>query len=384
MRRMSVILFVAAGLAGAGLASFLALSVGEHGGGANAAPITPRSTPVLPVPTVAVVKKTVPLYLDYVGMTEPLRTVTLQAKVTGYLAVQAAGDGADVKTSDLIYRIDPRDYQAALDQAKAQVQRDQAALDYARANNHRNSVLVKAGWVTKDAFDQNTSTLRQAEATLAVDQAALETAQLNLGYTEIRAPFTARLSRSSVHEGTLISAAGTQLNTLVQLDPIYATFNPAETDLAAIDKARAKGPVPVEIRTNDEGPLQLRGTLAFIDNAVDRGTGTIAARAMIPNHDLTLLPGQYIRARVNIGDRPDALLVPQAAIGSNQIGKFVYVVGAGDTAEQRMVKLGPTYGELVVVDKGVKEGESIITGNLQKLGPGAAVQPKPAAGQSGS
>ena len=163
MRRMSVILFVAAGLAGAGLASFLALSVGEHGGGANAAPITPRSTPVLPVPTVAVVKKTVPLYLDYVGMTEPLRTVTLQAKVTGYLAVQAAGDGADVKTSDLIYRIDPRDYQAALDQAKAQVQRDQAALEYARANNHRNSVLVKAGWVTKDAFDQSTSTLRQAE-----------------------------------------------------------------------------------------------------------------------------------------------------------------------------------------------------------------------------
>src|SRR5260221_10233483 len=124
MRRMSVILFVAAGLAGAGLASFLALSVGEHGGGTNAAPITP--TPALPVPTVAVVKKTVPLYLDYVGMTEPLRTVTLQAKVTGYLAVQAAGDGADVKTSDLIYRIDPRDYQAALDQAKAQVQRDQA------------------------------------------------------------------------------------------------------------------------------------------------------------------------------------------------------------------------------------------------------------------
>src|SRR5712671_1476796 len=239
MRRMRAALFVAAGLAGAGLASFLALSAGEYGGGANAAPATPKSTPALPVPAITVVKKTVPLYLDYVGMTEPIRTVTLQAKVTGYLAVQAAGDGADVKTGDLIYRIDPRDYQAALDQAKAQVQRDQAALEYARANNRRNSILVKDGWVTRDAFDQNTSTLHQAEATLAVDQAALETAQLNLGYTEIRAPFTGRLSRSVVHEGTLISAAGTQLNTLVQLDPIYATFNPAETDLAAIDKARA-------------------------------------------------------------------------------------------------------------------------------------------------
>src|SRR5258708_32451043 len=120
-------------------------------------------------------------------------------------------------------------------------------------------------------------------------------------------------------------------------------MNPAETDLVAIDKARAKGPVTVEIRTNDEGPLQLRGTLAFIDNAVDRGTGTIAARAMIPNHDITMLPGQYIRARVNIGDRPDALLVPQAAIGSNQNGKFVHAVRGRATAEQRMGKMGPPY-----------------------------------------
>src|SRR5258706_13943049 len=183
MNTKTMVFLLTAGLAAAGLTTFLGL---ERGGGAHGrAP--PKAAPGLPVPTVAVVTKTVPLYLDYVGMTESLRTVTLQAKVTGYLAVQAAGDGADVKTSDLIYRIDPRDYQAALDQAKAQVQRDQAALDYARANNHRNSVLVRAGWVTKDAFDQNTSTLRQAEATLAVDQAALETAQLNLGYTEIRA-----------------------------------------------------------------------------------------------------------------------------------------------------------------------------------------------------
>lgn len=382
MKMKNIASLVTASLAAAGISTFLALGASERGRGAQeVAP--PKAAVGLLVPTVTVVKKTVPLYLDYVGMTEPIRTVTLQAKVTGYLAAQAAADGADVKTGDLVYRVDPRDYQAALDQAKARVQRDQAALEYASVNNHRNSLLVKDGWVTKDAFDQNTSTLNQAEATLASDRAALELAELNLGYTEIRAPFTGRLSRSLVHEGTLISAAGTQLNTLVQLDPIYATFNPAETDLAAIDRARAKGPVPVEIRTSDAGLMQLRGTLTFIDNAVDRGTGTITARATIPNPDLTLLPGQYIRARVNIGDLPEALLVPQAAIGSNQIGKFVYVVGADNTAEQRMVKLGPTYGELVVVNDGVKEGESVITGNLQKLGPGAAVQPKPAAAQPG-
>jgi multidrug efflux system membrane fusion protein len=384
MRRNSVAFLLAAGLAGGGLISFLALSAGEHGGSAQAAPVVPKATPPLPVPTVAVVKQTVPLYLDYVGVTEPIRIVTLQAKVTGYLAVQAAADGADVKTGDLVYRIDPRDYEAALNRAKAQVQHDEAALDYARANNHRNSQLAKDGWVAKDVFDQNTSTLHQAEATLAADHAALEMAQLNLGYTEIRASFTGRLSRSLAHEGTLISAAGTQLNTLVQLDPIYATFNPAETDLAAIGKARAKGSVPVEIRTNDSDGPGLRGTLSFVDNTVDRGTGTITARATIPNTNLALLPGQYIRARVMIGDQPDALLVPQAAVGSNQIGKFVYIVGAGNKAEQHLVKLGATYGELVVVNDGVKEGESVITGNLQKLGPGTAVQPKPVAGQSGS
>lgn len=383
MNMKSIASLVTAGLAAAGVIAFLALGAGEHAGGAQAA-APPKAAAGLPVPTVAVVKKTVPLYLDYVGMTEAMRTVTLQAKVTGYLALQAAADGADVKAGDLIYRIDPRDYQAALDQAKAQVQRDQAALEYARLNNGRNSLLVKDGWVTKDAFDQNTSTLHQADATLASDQAARETAELNLGYTEIHAPFTGRLSRSLVHEGTLISAAGTQLNTLVQLDPIYATFNPAETDLTEIDKARAKGSVPVEIHTSDADGPSLGGTLTFVDNAVDRGTGTITARATIPNPDLRLLPGQYIRARMNIGDLPDALLVPQAAVGSNQLGKFVYVVGATNTAEQHMVKLGPTYGELVVVSEGVKEGESIITGNLQKLGPGAAVQPKPADAQPGS
>jgi membrane fusion protein, multidrug efflux system len=383
MNMKNIAFLLTAGLAAAGLATFLALGAGEHGGGAHGA-AAPKAAAELTVPTVAVVKKTVPLYLDYVGMTEPIRTVTLQAKVTGYLAVQAVADGADVKTGDLIYRIDTRDYQAALDQAKAQVQRDRAALEYAVANNHRNSLLVRDGWVTKDAFDQNTSTLHQAEATLASDQAAREQAELNVGYTEIRAPFTGRLSRSLAHEGTLISAAGTPLNTLVQLDPIYATFNPAETDLTSIDKARAKGSVPVEIRTNDAHGPSPRGMLTFVDNTVDRSTGTITARATIPNPDLTLLPGQYIRARMNIGDLPDALLVPQAAVGSNQLGKFVYVVGARNTAEQHMVKLGPTYGELVVVSDGVKEGESIITGNLQKLGPGAAVQPKPADAQPGS
>ncbi len=358
-----------------------AILLGNGGHGADAQAVSPNGRNAgLPVPVVAVVKKSVPVYLDYVGTTEAIRSVALQAKVTGYLAARGAADGTDVQQGDLLYRIDPRDYQAALDQAKAQAERDAAARDYARANHHRNAVLAQDGWATKDVFDQTSSALHQSEATLAADDAAIRVAQLNLGYTEIRAPFAGRLSHSLVHEGALISAAGPQLNTLVQLDPIYATFNPGETDLARIEAYRAKGPIAVEVLLSDGSSY--RGTLSFIDNAVDRATGTITARATVDNPRRVLLPGQYVQVRLHLTDE-EALLVPQVALGSSQLGKFVYVASDGK-AEQRYVTPGAAYGDLVAIDKGVKQGEAVIVGNLQKIGPGAPVQAQPAPNQGGA
>src|SRR6202035_4598461 len=200
-----------------------------------------------------------------------------------------------------------------------------------------------------------------------MDQAAVRTAELNLGYTEIRAPFAGRLGRNQAPVGALIGVAGAPLNTLVQLDPIYVTFNPSETDLVEIQHARAAGKIAADIL--------LPGELTFIDNAVDRSTGTIVARATIANADLSLLPGQYVRVRLAIRTEPDALMVPQTALGSSQLGKFVYVVGEGNKADQRLVSLGPSDGGLVAVLKGVSEGEQVINGNLQKIGPGALVKP---------
>jgi RND family efflux transporter MFP subunit len=297
--------------------------------------------------------------------------------VTGYLAKRGASDGADVKQGELLYQIDPRDYQAALSQVKAQAQHDAAAHDYARASQHRKSVLSNDGWVAKDTFDQTTSNFHQSEATLAADAAAIQTAELKLSYTEIRAPFAGRLGRSLVHEGTLINAAGTQFNTLVELDPIYATFNPSETELAAIVRARSKGPLPVEVQASDDAQQQFSGALSFLDNAVDRSTGTIMARATISNPDHTLLPGEFVHVRVHIADQPDVLLVPQVALGAGQLGRFVYVVGKDGKAEQRIVSPGATYGSLIVIDKGVNEGDRIIVGNLQKIAAGVSVQPEP-------
>ena len=330
--------------------------------------------PAFPVPVALVSKTTVPVYLEYVGATEAIREVTLRAKVGGYLQETGIADGADVKAGDLLYKIDPDDYQAALDQAKARLQSNQAALEYATSSQKRNAALVKTGAVAKDTNEEKTSLMQQAQANIMADKAAIRTAQLNLGYTQISAPFDGRLGKSLVHEGALVTAQQTNINTLVQLSPIYATFNPSETDLALIQKYRAVGELSVDITLAGEDTPRVSGKLTVLDNTVDRATGTITARATVENADKALLPGQYIKVRLHLTDKPDALLVPQIALGSSQMGRFVYVIGAQGTVEQRFIETGAQMGDQVVINKGLAEGDKVITGNLQKIGPGMPVQ----------
>jgi membrane fusion protein, multidrug efflux system len=368
---------VLAALAAIGVVGFVgSRAVGDHADGATESAPAPAMM-AMPVPVVTVVKKTLPIYLDYPGRIESIRSIALQARVSGYIDAQPAADGADVKSGDLLYKIDPRDLEAALEQANAQAQRDQASLEYAKANFGRGEELVKSGFVTKDAYDQRASSMHQVEAQLVLDRAAIEAAKLNLGYTEIRAPFSGRLGRNQAAKGALVGSASGALNTLVELDPIYVAFNPSESDLVEIAKARAAGKVEAEISVAGKADAIRKGELTFLDNVVDKTTGTIAARVTIANPDFALLPGQYVRVRLHIRDEPDAFMAPQAALGSNQMGQFVYVVGAGDKAEQRLLTLGPMDGDLVSVTKGLSEGERIIVGNLQKIGPGSPVKPLP-------
>ena len=368
-----------------GVASLAALAAvaagvkiaGEQAGKAQAA--APAAMMMaMPVPVMAVVKKALPIFLGYPGRVEAIRGISLQPRVSGYIEAQTAEDGADVKAGDLLYRIDPRDMQAALGQARAQAQRDAASLEYAKASFTRGEELMKSGNVTKDAFDQRSSTMRGAEAALAVDQAAIDAATLNLGYADIRAPFAGRLGRNLAAKGALVGPASGALNTLMQLDPVYVTFNPSEAELVDIERARAAGKVEAEVSTTGETTVTCKGELTFLDNAIDRGTGTIVARVTIKNADFTLLPGQYVRVKLLLREEPNALMAPVAALGSNQMGKFVYVVGEGDKAEIRPLTLGPSDGALVSVVKGLSEGDKVIVGNLQKIGPGSPVKALPA------
>ena len=378
---MRILKLALASLAALGVAAVAGVQIaGHYFGGVSAVASAPAPAMMaMPVPVVSVIKKTLPIYLDYPGRIEAIRSIALQARVSGYIDAQPAADGADVKSGDLLYKIDPRDLEAALEQANAQAQRDQASLEYAKANFGRGEELVKNGFVTKDAYDQRASSMHQMEAQLALDRAAIEAAKLNLGYTEIRAPFAGRLGRNQAAKGALVSPTTAALNTLVQLDPIYVAFNPSELDLAAIVRARAAGKVEAEISIAGSADPVRKGELTFLDNVVDKATGTIAARVTIANPDFALLPGQYVRVRLHIRDEPDAVMAPQTALGSNQMGKFVYVVDAGDKAELRLLTLGPTDGDLVSVVKGLSEGERIIVGNLQKVGPGSPVKPLPRA-----
>ena len=333
-----------------------------------------KAAPPMKVPVIVVTEHSVPIYRSFPALTQAIRTVTIQARVTGYLTEQGAVDGADVDAGALLYRIDAKDYQVAFAQARASLGQANATLAYSLANNGRNQALAHDGWVSRDTADQSQSTVHVGQQSQDSNTASLHEAALNLSRTEIRAPFAGRMSASQVFTGSLISVAGATLNTLAQLDPIYVSFNPAEANLDAITRAQAKGPIEAAVAVNGGTPTHT-GPLTFVDNQVNLSTGTVLVRATIANRDRGLLPGQYVTARLHLGDLANALSVPQSAVGSTQIGQTVMVVGPDNKVEQRIVKLGDGDGLMTVVSNGLKPGDRVITGQLQKLQPGALVEP---------
>jgi RND family efflux transporter MFP subunit len=343
-----------------------------------------KAPPAMPVTVAQVKSETVPLYLEYVGTTQSIQTVDINARVEGFLVKRAFKDGADLEEGDLLFVIDTRPFEASLQQAQAQLAEDRAALSYAEEQVRRYKPIVEKEYITQDTYDGYVTRAAEARAAVEADLANVTQAKLNLSYCTMYAPFDGRIGRRYVDVGNLVGAAGapTKLATMVQLDPMYVYFSVAERDIPQIFEEHSKNDLAVSIVLPDESKHPEDGTIDFINNEVDVNTGTMEMRAVVPNSSKNMLPGQFVKVQLLLKEQPDTLLVPQQAIGEFQGQQYVYVVGPDNKVEYRNVTTGPEYKELVVVEDGVKAGEKVITEGLQKVKPGMTVVPETASQKS--
>ena len=325
--------------------------------------------PARPVLVAKVTTKGVPVYLDEIGTCAAYETVQVQAQVNGVITSRDFQDGSDVKKGDLLFTIDPRPFQAALDQAKAQMVLDEITWKRQQDLRARNVVAAQD--------------LDTALANAHKSEAAAEAAQVNFDYCFIKSPINGRVGLRNVDVGNLVGPASPSLVTIQGLDPIYTDFTVAETDLAFVRKYLGGPNVKVETRDPDGKIAPRLGDLYFIDNAVQPGSGTVKARAVTPNPDRALWPSEFVRVRFVLDTIKDARLVPAQAVQISQSGPFVFVLKPDNTVDLRPVKPGQRQdGDLTVIESGVEPDETVVVTGQLALAPGTKVDPKPYAPNS--
>ncbi len=343
-----------------------------------------------PAPQVGVatpVQQTVSLFMEQTGNTEAYNSVDLVARVEGYLSEIKYQDGAAVKRGDTLFVIEPAPYQAQLEQAKAALSSAQAQLVYSQSEFDRKANLVRTDTTSRADYDQARAKRDSDQANVLSQQAAVAIAAINLGYTRVSAPFDGVVTRHLISVGELVGASSkTKLATIVQLDPIYVTFNVSEQDALKV-RANLGGrhltlaeiaKVPIEIGLMDESGYPHRGFLDYISPKIDPATGTILVRAIFKNPDRTLLPGFFVRIRVPMGrEEQNALLVPDRVLGQNQDGRYVLVLGKENLVEQRKVEVGQRFGDLRVIASGLKPEDRVIVTGTGRAIPGRKVDPQP-------
>ncbi|HMD77579.1 MAG TPA: efflux RND transporter periplasmic adaptor subunit [Terracidiphilus sp.] len=364
---------------------------GRRGGAAGDVPVT-----------VAVAsQKDVPVEIQVIGNVEAYSTISVKAQVGGQLTTVSFHEGDYVKAGDLLFTIDQRPFQAALDQATANLAQNQAALGQAKANLARDTAqnkyteanatryaeLFQSGVVSKDQSEQLRAAADASSQALAADQAAIESATANigatraaidnariqLGYTGIRSPIDGRTGNISVKQGNVVMANSQELMTINQLEPIYVTFAVPEAQLPAIKRYMAERKLAVRAGPQDNPADEETGVLTFIDNAVDMTTGTIKLKGTFANSDRKLWPGQFVRVTLRLTTQPNAIVVPNQAVQTGQNGSYVYVVKQDRTVEMRPVSTGARVDQDMVVDQGLQLGETVVTEGQLRLAPGSRV-----------
>jgi RND family efflux transporter MFP subunit len=329
------------------------------------------------VSVVEVVEQAVPVERVYTGTTAAVKAIQLQAQVTGYLLERRFTEGSDVTKGETLYVIDPRPFQATLDQKKAELQEQEAIREFARTSQKRYAAAARAGATAREQLDQAIELEAKTEAAIDVYKSEIEAARINVDFTQIKAPFDGRVGRTLVNIGALVKANDTALASLVQLDPIYVYFSPPETELLLIEAHQAKAPLAVTMTLPHATTEGFKGTLSFVSNSADAGTGTITMRATIPNPELQIRPGQFALVRLLIGDDPDALVVPAKAVSSIQGQRFVMVVGKDNKLERRKISIGRQVGTGgYVVESGLSKGELVVVSDIRTLKTGETVSPQ--------
>jgi multidrug efflux system membrane fusion protein len=383
------------------IASMLIAVAGCH---KNEAAQPSSEMPPAAVTTVAAISRDVPVYIDGIGKTVAIQTVSIVPQVEGKIIARHVEDGAYVKKGDLLFEIDPRPVQAALDSAKALLAQNQSDLAWAQADFKRTEELLPSNVVSQLEYDQKKSVLGVDEAKVDAAKAAIETAQLNLDYTKIVSPLDGRAGSVMVDPGNIVKANEGTIIVIQQLDPIYAEFTITENDLGTVRKfitshslqwgtepekgLKVQVDMPADSQrvmsalsatpaatqpVNPESLAPHEGPLTFLDNSVQLGSGTVRLRATLENSDHYFWPGQFVNCRLVLTIKKDAVLVPNLAQQIGQQGPYVYVVGPDNTAAIRPITPGQRQGDMLVVDKGLEAGEQVIITGQMMVMPGGKV-----------
>jgi multidrug efflux system membrane fusion protein len=315
-----------------------------------------------------------PVMLTAIGNVSPVQTVQVKSMVTAEIMQVHFAVGQDVKRGQLLFTLDPRSFEADLAKAQGQLAKDEAAAANASTDQKRYQSLLKEGVVAQQQYDAMNSSAAQYDAAVQADKAAVESAKVNLQYTKIYAPITGRAGDILVHAGNLIKANDVAMVVLNQISPIYADFSVPENNLATIRKYMAAGSLKVVAMQPESSTPLAEGKVAFIDNSVDRATGTIALKAEFPNQQRTLWPGQFVNINLHLTTERNATVVPTQAVQNGQQGPYVFVVKADKSVEARNVELGPSDKTEIVIREGVAAGETVITDGHVRIVPGSHVE----------
>jgi multidrug efflux system membrane fusion protein len=336
----------------------------------------PAEQPAMPVTVATVVRKTVPVEVRAIGNVIAYSTVSVKSRIAGQLIKVSFKEGQDVQKGELLFTIDPRPLQAVLKQAEANLARDEYQAKNAEADAARFEALFKQGIIARQQFDQYRSNADALRAQIGADQAAVESARVQLTITNIVAPIDGRAGNLLIHEGNMIKDNDAPMVVINQVQPIFVGFAVPQMYLPEIKQRMAVHTLPVRAVPKEAGSPPETGELSFVDNAIDVSTGTIQLKATFGNERRSLWPGQFVDVVLQLSAQPNALLVPSEAVQNGQRGTYVYVVKTDATVESRPVKVGRTVAGSVVIEQGLRDGETVVTDGQLRLAPGAKVRAK--------